>query len=1844
MSRPSRTGEEFSADRWRLRKELGTLVDRYGQAQVRDVLPEFGTEEWQATIGKYVEDRGFAAVQAALMSHGAVKHTPFQAAGRFAATADTEGMDNDELPEFYDHREPPPVSESLLAQQVSDWAAYCGRLWSAEEREDLVGSCFVVAARSAAVCAHGSVAAALYTMMVTKRVVWAAAEGSWLVLSDEAHAKLEPLFARGGAEAATVALTAAAAAAGLPEPVGRPERADMEKGHPYDDLFGAVWTAADGGVHRLVRFDNTHRGHDALSPLHDTVAWLRPPASEPDRCFHAEQHRQPPAGVLETLLSLSVYDNAATMPAEFPWLIEASLGEKGNSLAELCLRERNQKAYSSALFAAWKRQLEVSAPAPRLLAEGKIGGLPTPTPAMLLNSIELQWLRRPQHPGSPPMHAALSGNPKLIMCESDLLMKDMQRLEREAENQPYWSLNQAMRNTQQGRHAIHLQVGGDKKYAAKCPQNWLPSQRLPPLRCTDGGSAQWDSQCRSWMVAERGGPSTPVPPEADVTFEIGTLMLHQVKPLLQHLDIAIHHLRPVSGECPQRLYRGLAGVQLDAGMYSVGKVVMWGQFSSSSADMSVATGFTSAGSSAVFSIVGGHAIKLARMSRFAREREWLYPASTLFAVDGTLSDEFARMLGKQSLQLFELRVVTRRQALALRVRNLLCAVRGDDAQARVGGLFKIALVLDDDSQNVGHAADLLLSRENGTLGSDEALVLHGRVCRLAQLSPRSHASSVLRTAASKPDGDPKVVEPLVMMMGADPNDRDQYTGDTPLHLAAACAPSEFVEQLLQHHANPFSKNLFQKLPCDVAADAKNHDSVRVISEFAPLPRRLGRKYAPIPNSLLIVHLIFLAVALALNQQSITAPVVRCVATTPELSADLGEIVGTGHCRGPWGVEMVFALTPMTSIRNCYETLALPDVTGVNILPSPETPLCRAMISPRAGGMRQLDDLHLYNTPVAAYGPAVVVHGTDDSKKRVTCWRKKAIPKQVSFAYTHLAAGPPGDCSNYTECGFAPEKPRPECTAQRTVINSTCGAPGPAGCPASCSVLCPHCANSINGSKCCAKEQYECQDQMQWMCPTPEFFPCIDREECDPSTCMGQGENLKGFVGVDCPATCGCPGSIKAEFELPGAQSLLIDGLVATRTGGGCINLTAGVRLDFERTHKVSVVELYVHGSASTVQIGTADGGAVTWQDVTTSWTHSGSKLVAYLPGSECTSVLLLRTSARVCEISVDVAEDCGSLYSVSTVCAVGRLQPVRKSFCAAAGDSLGRTTMWKNGCYTQIPSTQSRVRDLPVCVQFAPKSSISVSTSPGACAKVVGSREMYPFFTSFTTREGCQGMLSQWGHPRMAVAATFIEVDWGEDEQGYCLVHVSDVFPGPGIGQSALIYTTPWNQARIVQQPEEPSYTIPFYFRSFASSDPPVFPKFPGGKGGNISGDCVSFQTAVPYEKYGSESSDTPDVVLSIIDGCRTACSDDAACAGYQFHQSGDPNGAHVTISCCFRRNVVSSSMSTTFDFGHFVMRSFDEVMRFPVFRFTCFRSEFVSDVPNDYRVAVNSPCPAGTTADMSVEECGQGATKLNLPVPPVPELDDHAPHGCTLTGRFRWTPSGMADKTWQAVTSVCKVLQPVDEQYSLIELATGQFGPAPVRHYLLPKTQGALTATCALFLACLGPMAACGYATYAAAAKRRMQKVKMKMKMLLIKMHCVVLVVQVGFTMQYLYTTLLIRGTIKDLCGMENRSNCSVEFTAVTKYPGWSSMLLGLNAILYFLHRRYPNALRSSAYVRSPVKVREWPPSPSPVHEPEVALHTPDTPYVSLGRPPPPLVAPMTPDQSHHPLSPSSEPVQVCT
>eukprot|EP01062_Namystynia_karyoxenos_P031402 TRINITY_DN232_c0_g3_i1.p1 TRINITY_DN232_c0_g3~~TRINITY_DN232_c0_g3_i1.p1 ORF type:complete len:3247 (+),score=420.30 TRINITY_DN232_c0_g3_i1:94-9741(+) len=189
--------------------------------------------------------------------------------------------------------------------------------------------------------------------------------------------------------------------------------------------------------------------------------------------------------------------------------------------------------------------------------------------------------------------------------------------------------------------------------------------------------------------------------------ELGTWMLSEARPLIWYIDKAMSSMRPIVGgyrcappDGTMTVYRGLKDTVLDSRIYSKGKVLLWGQFSSTSRDQGIAQSFARGKQASVFTLDGVSCRMIAPWSRFGREEEWLFKLNTLWQLNNLLSDQQRQILGAQATQLYEMKEITDSEVHEIHVRAVLGWATDATSAAMVfmclkaldnGGILNLAL-------------------------------------------------------------------------------------------------------------------------------------------------------------------------------------------------------------------------------------------------------------------------------------------------------------------------------------------------------------------------------------------------------------------------------------------------------------------------------------------------------------------------------------------------------------------------------------------------------------------------------------------------------------------------------------------------------------------------------------------------------------------------------------------------------------------------------------------------------------------------------------------------------------------------------------------------------------------------------------------------------------------------------------------------------------------------------------------------------------------------------------------------------------------------------------------------
>ena len=288
-------------------------------------------------------------------------------------------------------------------------------------------------------------------------------------------------------------------------------------------------------------------------------------------------------------------------------------------------------------------------------------------------------------------------------------MVELQRLKNPYQDQVYWHINAAMRNYQFNNVETSVTVNSDdvggvySTSGSPTSEECISQTRDHPItyytRTVPPYRKAYQTKDRRLVIKLVGNITHAIAPEKYGSC-LGCWMLGQVKPLQFYLDAAVGMLRKIpSAKLPFRAippsegvknYRGLANVMLDRRVYDTGKIVLWGQYSSSSIDRGVASAFAKGdATAAVFTLLGRNCVCISQWSRFSREHEWIYPPNTIFKVTQCLSEEHQMILDKANLQLFSMEEVDEYDAIEIYLRGLVPLITGNDAPQYVMQLFNV---------------------------------------------------------------------------------------------------------------------------------------------------------------------------------------------------------------------------------------------------------------------------------------------------------------------------------------------------------------------------------------------------------------------------------------------------------------------------------------------------------------------------------------------------------------------------------------------------------------------------------------------------------------------------------------------------------------------------------------------------------------------------------------------------------------------------------------------------------------------------------------------------------------------------------------------------------------------------------------------------------------------------------------------------------------------------------------------------------------------------------------------------------------------------------------------------
>eukprot|EP01062_Namystynia_karyoxenos_P060577 TRINITY_DN5223_c0_g1_i5.p1 TRINITY_DN5223_c0_g1~~TRINITY_DN5223_c0_g1_i5.p1 ORF type:complete len:1288 (+),score=216.06 TRINITY_DN5223_c0_g1_i5:486-3866(+) len=436
-----------------------------------------------------------------------------------------------------------------------------------------------------------------------------------------------------------------------------------------------------GGQPRLVRYENVQHGDEELSPLHVPIAWVPDPDTlvSPDGIFSIARHAYvpPPPGVFEFIASRGFTTNIerhswSSVPVELPALTR---------LRDICMAQKNQQRVDERIcqkvdeaFAPGAAELsEFGAQAAQLAAAipviyGAKCPAAKPTPERISHATELNLLQWQESffllgfTGAPrsAAHLAPDEAPRAHI---------FRRIDCPYDDQPYYLMNSAIRHQQGHRFGAVLQTGASfgehpdgKVFTARQPLQQPPEPAPVRFEAQAGGRvfAVWTGP--AWKVTVASGRSFTV---FDAVLNVNAWALPQYRSIIWHLDAVLRALPADDRQKGnQKGYRGLANVALDPSVYCRGSVVVFGAFTSTSVDQGVASGFAASDEcAAIFTMYGYTGRFISFWSRYAREKEVLYPPNTLHLVTEALSSEHAAILDKRKLQLFDLKELSAANAM-----------------------------------------------------------------------------------------------------------------------------------------------------------------------------------------------------------------------------------------------------------------------------------------------------------------------------------------------------------------------------------------------------------------------------------------------------------------------------------------------------------------------------------------------------------------------------------------------------------------------------------------------------------------------------------------------------------------------------------------------------------------------------------------------------------------------------------------------------------------------------------------------------------------------------------------------------------------------------------------------------------------------------------------------------------------------------------------------------------------------------------------------------------------------------------------------------------------------------
>ena len=480
-------------------------------------------------------------------------------------------------------------------------------------------------------------------------------------------------------------------------------------------------TGSVGATHIVIAsYSNPCSANARLSPLHASCLWLPPPTMQivddeikpsparrasapvismlcPDRSpFHVVQTpvETIPCGVLEYIYSRDASEKLCSDMFDVPngkpvW--EVVPFEDDDRLALLLERIshlENKQAFDTQIAKDTTELINFNHMASRHYYQAVssilhtalqyLGELTEPIPNSVAAVLALQRFRWKQ---TYYLISLSHASVKIVCKEDGTQLAIYERLNTESEEQPYRLLNHTMRSIQLGQMVPTLILKGfsacDGEYEGGGAID--PFIRSKPVEA----SAQWNKSGfdlylgradSSSRIVERVTKGWRVLPRGSSIHQVKSAIFHIDKSLKAAPGIAATHPLMASSIKAFMCYRGLEGVAVP--QYRNGAVLLWASFSSTSLDALTACSFASdRRRGTVFSVQASSTTQgkiISRWSRFARERELLFPPNTWLKVGNVMSSALSVLAGvRGQSQLFELEVVTPTTVHCARVRSLL---------------------------------------------------------------------------------------------------------------------------------------------------------------------------------------------------------------------------------------------------------------------------------------------------------------------------------------------------------------------------------------------------------------------------------------------------------------------------------------------------------------------------------------------------------------------------------------------------------------------------------------------------------------------------------------------------------------------------------------------------------------------------------------------------------------------------------------------------------------------------------------------------------------------------------------------------------------------------------------------------------------------------------------------------------------------------------------------------------------------------------------------------------------------------------------------------------------------